>query len=131
MAARYVLVRRADPQIHDWSDETRGDVSFRTLIDGAAQPTGGLVQGIGFLPRGGEEKRHHHDIPETLHVIAGIGVAELEGERVDLAPGDTVYVPPGLVHAWTAPEEPLRFLYTFPADRFSDVAYHFGGPDDA
>ncbi len=121
----YTLVRRSDPQMYDWYDDMRGDVSFRTLIDGGSQETREIVQGIGFLPRGGEEKAHHHDIPETLHVIAGIGVARLCGEEVALAPGDTVYVPPGLVHAWTAPEEPMRFLYTFPANRFADVAYHF------
>ena len=121
----FTLVRRSDPQVTDWNDDMRGSVSFRTLIDGATQETHGLVQGIGFLPRGGEKKAHHHDIPETLHVIAGVGEARFEGKTVDLAPGDTLYVPPGTVHAWAAPEEPMRFLYTFPADRFEDVAYHF------
>ncbi len=128
---RFTPVRRADPQIHDWSDATRGDVGFRTPIDGAAQPTRGIVQCIGFLARGGEEKPHRHDISEALHGSAGIGVAVLDGESVDLAPGNMIHVLPGLVHALTAPEKPMRFLHTFPADRFEDVAYYFEENDDA
>lgn len=114
------LVRHGTAPIQRWDDPRRGRVAFATLVEG-----GGLVQGLARFAPGDREARHSHDIPETVHVVEGAGAAEL-GDRLEpLWRGDTVQVPAGLVHAWAAPDGPMTLLYTFPADRFADIAYRW------
>ena len=121
------IVRADAPDLQDWTDPRHGKVRFRTLIDGADGPTRALVHGIAEFEAGGFENPHSHDIPETAHVLDGTGQARLGDRRADVAAGDTVFVPAGVVHGWTAADTRLRVLYTFPADRFDEVAYHFEG----
>ncbi len=108
------VVHEADAPLEAWADPVRGEVSFRTLLGGA-----GKVEG-----------RHHHaGVDETIHVLAGSGEARLDGIALTLAVGDTVFVPSGTVHEWRGGPDGIKFLYSFPADRFDDVAYAFeAGP---
>lgn len=47
--------------------------------------------------------RQYHELKhETLFVQDGRLLFELDGERLDLGPGDIVEVPPGTVHRMTA-----------------------------
>lgn len=120
-----IFIARDAPDIRDWSDPRHGDLSYRTLVDADHGPSTGLVQGIAYIPRGGAENPHRHDMPETVHVLAGRGKVRLGDREIGLSPGDTVFVPAGLMHGWSAPDEPLRLLYTFAANRFADVTYVF------
>lgn len=120
------LVREADVALESWSDPVRGEVGFRTLLGGAADRSRGLVQGIAYLAPGKVEGAHHHpDADETIHVLAGDGSARLDGATYPLAAGDTVFVPAGTVHEWSAGAAGMKFLYSFPADRFDAIAYVF------
>ncbi|CUH40479.1 Thermophilic glucose-6-phosphate isomerase [Jannaschia seosinensis] len=118
-------IRPEDARPARWAAPTRGHVSFRTIVDAAQGPSHGLAQGIAELKRGDRENSHHHDLPEIGHVLSGSGFLTLEGQDMEISEGDTIFVPPGLRHGWAAAEMPLRVLYTFPADRLSDVAYHW------
>ncbi|PTX57181.1 dimethylsulfoniopropionate lyase DddW [Litoreibacter ponti] len=114
------------PAPEHWNDATKGSVMFRTLVDGSHGPTAGLVQGIATIAPGQTEAPHHHDIAETAYVLGGTGSVTLGDRTLEIRPGDSVYIPPQCRHAWTASDsDQLRFLYTFPADRFDDVSYHF------
>ena len=78
-------------------------------------PTGGTaLQSLAEarLAPGGRTQRHYHaDTEEIYFVTAGRGEMELDGERVELGPGETVAIPPGAWHEITAlGEEELRFL---------------------
>jgi len=121
-----IIICRDDPDIQNWDDPQHGQVSFRLLVDGAAGPSEGVVQGIAIFGADGFENPHRHDRPETVHLLEGTGTARLGDREVDLNPGDTVFVPAGTIHEWRAGTNGMRLLFTFPADRFDDVAYRFG-----
>jgi mannose-6-phosphate isomerase-like protein (cupin superfamily) len=124
------VVREADVPLESWNDPVRGEVSFRTLLGGADGHSRGLVHGIAYLAAGKIEGAHRHaGTDETIHVLAGSGEARLDGVTMPLAVGDTFFVPSGTVHEWPGGPAGLKFLYSFPADRFDDVAYAFeAGP---
>lgn len=120
------VVREADAALETWNDPVRGEVGFRTLLGGGAGDSRGLVHGIAYLAPGKVEGAHHHpDADETIHVLAGSGHARLDAATHPLATGDTVFVPAGTVHAWSAGPEGMKFLYSFPADRFDAIGYVF------
>ena len=78
-------------------------------------PTGGTAQqslAEARLAPGGRTQRHYHAVTEEIYfVTAGRGEMELDGERVELGPGETVAIPPGAWHEITAlGAEELRFL---------------------
>ncbi|ROU01164.1 cupin domain-containing protein [Histidinibacterium lentulum] len=121
-----VHIPDGSPDLQHWDDDRHGSVTYRILVDADGGPSRGLVQGIAYLEPGDRENMHTHDIPETIHVLEGSGEARLQGNSLPLAPGDTLFVPAGAPHAWSAAEaEGLTLLFTFPTDRFAEVAYHF------
>jgi quercetin dioxygenase-like cupin family protein len=121
-----LVVREQDVPVETWNDPVRGEVGFRTLLGGPAGGSRGIVHGIAYLEPGKVEGAHHHpDTDETIHILAGSGEARLGGRLSPLYVGDTVFVPAGVVHEWRAGPEGLKFLYSFPADRFDGIAYHF------
>lgn len=129
---RGFVVREADLPLEAWADPVRGEVSFRTVLGGDAGRSRGLVHGIAYLDPGKVEGAHHHPATETIHVLAGSGIARLDEVEHVLAAGDTVYVPAGVVHEWRAGADGLRFLYSFAADSFDSIEYVFkaGTPPD-
>lgn len=121
-----VRVHAVDTELNHWDDRDRkGAVGFRTLIDTDHGPSSGVTQGIAEFAPGDTEGRHHHDLPETAFVLDGGGHLDLPGEAMAVRAGDMLFVPPGLVHGWRAGDDGMRLLYTFPADRLADVAYHW------
>lgn len=63
------------------------------------------------LAAGGRTQLHRHRLSEEIyHVVAGRGRMILGGERFDIAPGDTVLIPPGTPHALEAGAETLKVL---------------------
>jgi quercetin dioxygenase-like cupin family protein len=126
MTAPAIQIRSRDTDRRHWDDRGRqGDVAFRTLVDADGGPSSGLVQGLAEFAPGDHEGLHRHDRPETAFVLDGGGVLVLRGEEKPVEPGDMLFLPAGLVHGWRAGEEGMRVLYSFPADRFSEVAYHW------
>lgn len=60
---------------------------------------------VSFEP-GARTNWHTHPLGQTLHVVAGVGRVQKEGEAVqEIRPGDTVWIAPGEKH-WhgAAPE---------------------------
>ncbi|MGR3539922.1 MAG: cupin domain-containing protein [Hasllibacter sp.] len=125
MTQPVIHVRQADLRVDHWEDSARGEVDFRTLVDGSYGPSSSIVQGIVEMKPGQIEKRHHHDRPETGHVIEGAGELLAGPDSIAIGAGDTVFIPAGLVHGWSAPDGPMRIIFTFAADRLSDVPYHW------
>jgi quercetin dioxygenase-like cupin family protein len=124
MTTPALRIRASDTRTQHWPDRRRqGTVAFHTLVDADGGPSSGLVQGRAEFGPGDHEGMHSHDRPETAYVLDGGGTLTLRGDDKTVEPGDMVFVPAGLVHGWRAGEEGLRLLYSFPADRLSEVAY--------
>ena len=127
---RGFVVREADMPIEAWDDPVRGEVRFRGLVGGEANRSRGLVHGIAYLAPGKVEGAHRHpSTDETIHVLAGSGVARLDSAAQPIGVGDTVFVPAGTVHEWSAGAEGMKFLYSFAADGFAEVVYVFEAGD--
>ena len=119
-------VHAEDTEIQHWDDrDAHGAVGFRTLVDADHGPSRALVQGIAVFGPGDTEAAHHHDRAETAFVLDGGGTLVLGEDTMTARAGDMLFVPPGTVHGWQAGDDGMRFLYSFAADRFSDVAYHW------
>ncbi|MCF3935432.1 cupin domain-containing protein [Acuticoccus sp. M5D2P5] len=53
---------------------------------------------VTFMP-GARTNWHHHPYGQTLHVTAGLGWFQTEGEaRIEIRPGDSIWIPPGEKH---------------------------------
>ncbi len=74
----------------------------RTLKHLAAPWTIGsqnLWMGLSEIDPGSSSNPHAHERnEEVFYVVDGEGVVEVDDERVDVAPGSVVVVPPGQVH---------------------------------
>lgn len=88
-------------------DHFTGDTWIGSLSE-SADPNGVRVLAVQFNPAA-RTNWHSHAEGQVLHILAGDGVVVNEaGERVDLAPGDTVTTPPNQLHWHGAlPETPM------------------------
>ena len=127
MAQPPIHIRPADTEVQGWGDPRRGEVTFRLLVTADGGPSSAVVQGIADIPPGGREAMHRHDRPETAYVLSGGGQLTLDGREIVAQSGEMFFLPEGLPHGWRAGEEGLEILWTFPGDRFDEVAYHWVG----
>lgn len=92
------------------SENFTGDVWFGQLSR-PDDPAGLSVLGVQFTP-GARTAWHSHPGGQTLYVVSGNGhVANEDGDRVAITPGDTVTIPAGELH-WhgAAPDAPMMHL---------------------
>jgi mannose-6-phosphate isomerase-like protein (cupin superfamily) len=81
----------------------------------AGTPTGNSVKqslAEATLPAGAETEEHHHRISEEIYFFtSGSGRMKLGDEESEVAPGDTIVIPPGTRHKlWNTGTEPLKLL---------------------
>ena len=103
---------------------------WKTLISSDRTPTSHITQGIAeLLPSLPDMRRlHHHAHAETYYVVSGNGLLWIAEEQYVLTPGVTAFIPGGAHHTAIATgDEPLRILYTFAVDSFTDVTYEYPG----
>ena len=70
-------------------------------VRGLAAPSRGASEAMTYrveLLAGQRLPAHSHDHEEVFHVIDGALTVSLDGDEADLAGGDTVMVPPGVMH---------------------------------
>jgi quercetin dioxygenase-like cupin family protein len=89
---------------------------------GGAETDGRLYQAHIVEQRGGGPPLHiHNNADETFYIIDGELLVFVGDERIEAGPGDFVFGPRGVPHAYVARSEQAEFLATFaPAsmDRF-------------
>jgi quercetin dioxygenase-like cupin family protein len=66
------------------------------------------------LAPGGNTPRHVHDWEHEVYVLEGEGTVFGGGAERPFRPGDTVYIPPGEEHSFTAGQRPVAFLCLIP-----------------
>ena len=72
----------------------------------------GLELGVYVLVAPEPDRQQPHEDDEVYIVLDGRGTLEVEGERFDLAEGDSVFVPAGAEHRFVGYEE-LAVLVIF------------------
>jgi quercetin dioxygenase-like cupin family protein len=96
---------------------------------GAANSTVRLVE---IEPGGAVRGPHvHHDVEESIYVLAGEGVTRTDSGEHRVSTGDTVLVPPGERHAtYNTGTRVLRLLCFFPVNDIRPVTVEFPSWDE-
>jgi mannose-6-phosphate isomerase-like protein (cupin superfamily) len=122
-----------DCATEEWSSPTRGSVRWWELFGGDGTPTDEMTVGIAEVPVGSvaPPRGHSHDATEVYVILAGHGDVVIDGVATAVRAGSAVWIPENVEHfARNAGSEPLRLLYVFARDRFSDVHYRFPAEDE-
>ena len=109
-----------------WND-ARGRLSFKTLIDGDIAKTAALTFGTATLEAGDWLSPHRHAQPEIYYILSGSGVMTIDGADHHVTAGAGIFIPSNAEHGIKNVETaaPLKFLYAFAVDGFSEVVYIF------
>jgi mannose-6-phosphate isomerase-like protein (cupin superfamily) len=100
-----------------------GDISEFELMGnhmrGLATPSRGAAEVAvwrGVTEAGASTPPHTHDHEEVIVVLAGSGSASMDGDQVDISPGDVVIVPARTLHQLFGPAagEPLDAIASMP-----------------
>jgi len=111
---RHAVVRHIDDcPTEEWTSPTRGSVRWWELFGGDATATNEMTVGIAEVPVGATPppRGHSHDATEIYVILSGEGDVVIEGNSTPVREGSV----------------PLRLLYMFARDKFSDVTYSFPG----
>jgi mannose-6-phosphate isomerase-like protein (cupin superfamily) len=134
MADPVVAVFRnlAECPTEEWNSPTRGSVRWWELFGGDATATSEMTVGVAEVPVGAvpPPRGHRHDANEVYVILSGVGEVVVGGRATAVAAGSAVWIPADAEHfAHNTGHEPLRLLYVFARDRFSDVHYSFPGDE--
>lgn len=78
----------------------------------------GFSMGMYLLPAGGQDAQHPHSADEVYIIQGGRAKLEVEGESIDVGPGDVVSVDRGREHGFRDITEDLAVLVLFaPPDK--------------
>lgn len=106
-----------------WSD-TRGHISFRTLIGDGTTSTKHLCSGVAHLEPGGWLSLHRHAAAEVYQVLTGEGVVTVDGADHTVRAGSGVHIPSNLEHGIrNTGGSPLEFVYVYATDSIAEVDY--------
>ena len=117
-------------ETQEWNHPHRGYVKWWELINGDMMPTTGITIGIAEVPVGvsSPKRGHTHDAEEVYYFLSGIGKVHVDGVDTDVNPGTAVWIPAHAEHfCHNMGTEPLKLLFIFARDKFSDVHYCFPG----
>jgi mannose-6-phosphate isomerase-like protein (cupin superfamily) len=108
--------RSLSRDLRDCPAETTGDRTFRVLF-GPGRDCPVATQFVGEIPPG-RAPAHRHPYDEVVLILAGTGVAHVDGTETPLSAGAWLHLPPGREHCLenTGPDV-MRVLGVFhPAD---------------
>jgi mannose-6-phosphate isomerase-like protein (cupin superfamily) len=109
------------------------DAIYQPII-GDDEGTTPVRTGIQTSQPGYAAPLHQHPYMEILHILDGVAEAWIDGQQdraVTLRKGDTIAIPPGVVHSFrVVGDEPLRLLGTHASPK-RIVDYKDGGTSDA
>ncbi len=78
-----------------------------------------------FEAKTSAHKRHiHKDAEEVIHILSGRGVSGLDETEVEMAKGDTMFVPRGAVHWFYNPfDEPVEMIFVYTRPSLKSAGY--------
>jgi mannose-6-phosphate isomerase-like protein (cupin superfamily) len=78
-----------------------------------------------FEAKTSAHKKHiHTDAEEVIHILSGRGVSGLNDTEVEMAQGDTMFVPRGAVHWFYNPfNEPVEMIFVYTRPSLKSAGY--------
>ena len=81
---------------------------------GARTGAAGISNGITIFEPGAAVPLHTHNVEESITMLEGEAVCEVDGKQYTVRPYDTVYAPAGTVHCFRNESgEMMRFLWCY------------------
>ena len=124
-----IILNQAELDWETWDDPElaeKSPVRWKILISGERGPSSQLSIGIAEMTPGILLPLHHHAPAETYYVISGHGYVTVDEHEASLSPGASVFIPSNAKHSLRCTgTENLVFIFTFAADRFDEIVYHF------
>ena len=107
------IVRPSDQEA---VDRGAGLESYPLL--GARTGAQGFSNGITVFEPGAAVPLHTHNVEESITMLEGEAVCEVDGKQYTVRPYDTVYAPAGVVHCFRNESgEMMRFLWCYGGTR--------------
>ena len=80
-----------------------------------ASGTTSFINGITIFEPGAAIPLHKHNCEESVMLLEGNAIAEIDGERHVLKPQDTTFIPAGLPHRFinASSSEPMKILWIY------------------
>ncbi|MCC2687268.1 MAG: hypothetical protein K0S21_71 [Rhizobiaceae bacterium] len=80
-----------------------------------ASGTTSFINGITIFEPGAAIPLHKHNCEESVMLLEGKAIAEIDGERHVLKPQDTTFIPAGLPHRFinASSSEPMKILWIY------------------
>lgn len=95
-------------------DESDAGVAARRLVN-AAMGSKTITMGISTFEPGAGIFLHTHPCEETVVILAGEAMAEVDGQIVALTTFDSTFVPPLVPHRfWNDSDRPMTICYFYP-----------------
>ena len=109
-AAKPAILRPAECCAHD-----RGGGARTTPLVTRACGSAGLINGITAFDPGAAIELHHHNCEESVMVLEGEAIAEIDGVRHQLQAGDTTWIPANVPHRFrnASDRAPMRNFWTY------------------
>lgn len=82
------------------------------------------------IPKGSSLSPHIHESAESfIYILEGTAVVTLDDKNYWVRAGDTLYVPPGVSHGFSTPNEEVALLSVqsppiYPEDCSPDIQFH-------
>jgi len=108
--AKAAILRPAEIPAHDRG----GGARTIPLVTRKAGSTS-LINGITAFEPGAAIAFHTHNCEESVMVLEGHALAEIDGVEYALGPDDTTWIPPNTPHRFRNPSlsEPMRIFWTY------------------
>ena len=87
-----------------------GPVTMQTIV-GTDQSDRFVIRQVNF-DRGVRNKLHSHNIEQVLIVTEGKGIIATDKEKIDIVPGDIIFIPAGEKH-WHGAAEGSTFSHLY------------------
>ena len=110
---RNYLVREAD--VRTYSPANHSGTVNRRLISRETVGASQLEVVLGTIEKGQGAHPHHHDgIEQVCYILSGTARAEVDGQVLEMGPGDSCFFPAGMEHVFIATSaEPVRVLVIY------------------
>jgi mannose-6-phosphate isomerase-like protein (cupin superfamily) len=114
-------------QPESFSDKSRGDVTWHTLLSAPRTASQDMSAGIASCPANtGYLAHHRHMQSEIYYIISGKGEVTVDGKVHIVTGGSTVFIPGDAEHGIkNTGEQELKWFYVFPTASFGDIEYKF------
>lgn len=110
LSVRPLILRPATLGAHDRGGGAR-TIPLVTRASGARS----FINGITIFDPGASVPFHRHNCDESIVIIEGRAIAEIDGVEYELATHDTTYLPAGIPHRFrnASQTEPMRMLWIY------------------